>query len=92
VLVNHSIEVNHRINFDNCVIGYVEHVVKQVIKNKLYASDLHRINGFMLQGMFRLSNEQAKQKIGGTFLLHMREHAHYTNEEIFRQLQKNNFN
>ena len=46
----------------------------------------------MLQGMFRLSNEQAKQKTGGTFLLHMREHAHYKIEEIFGQLQKRNFN
>lgn len=49
--------VNHRINFENCAIGYVEHLMKQVIENKLYTSDLQRINGFMLQRMFRLSNE-----------------------------------
>jgi len=67
VLVCHSTAVNHRINFNDHVIGYVEHLVKQVIKNKVYTSDLHRINGFMLQRMFRLSNEQAKQKLEELF-------------------------
>lgn len=67
VLVYHSISANHRINFDDCAIGYVEHLVKQVIKNKLNTSDLHKINCFMLQRMFRLSNEQAKQKLEELF-------------------------
>jgi len=39
--------MNHRINFDNCAIGYVEHMLKQVIKIKLHTSDLHRIDIFV---------------------------------------------
>ena len=36
MLVYHRIAVNHRINFDNCAIGYVEHQLKQVIEIKLH--------------------------------------------------------
>jgi hypothetical protein len=44
MMVYHSIAVNHRINFDNCAVGYVEHLLKEVIKIKLHTSDLHRID------------------------------------------------
>ena len=43
MLVYHSIAVHHRINSDSCAIGYVKHLLKQVIEIKLHTSDLHRI-------------------------------------------------
>ena len=43
MLVYHSIAVHFRINFDSCAIGYVKHLLKQVIEIKLHTSDLHRI-------------------------------------------------
>jgi hypothetical protein len=89
VLVHHSIGMDHWINFDNCAVGYVEHLAKQAIKITLHTNDLYKTNGFTFRTVFRLCNILEKQKLEE---IRMRERTHYRNKAIFRHLQKGNFN
>jgi hypothetical protein len=55
--------MNHKINFDNDVVGYKKYQKKKVHKIKLPISYLYMINGFTLRRLFTWSDIPAKQKL-----------------------------